>query len=205
MSSLSPCHTRYSRAGAHPGKLRHQRGSPRSFLRGCAGDLLQLWGLSPCIPQGCLLWEGMCRESSARALPLHLPPNSLVLHPWLMGPQLSGVTRDSKSHPRPLGSRIPQWEPARIHLLSVSIPWGNRGRCSGCGDPRNSRGSRGELAGTANPAGWVGLARGGGRAGTLPSCPSVPPARSQPSYGIIHSEVWLLLAGLIEELVITSP
>lgn len=198
MSSLSPSHPRYSRAGPHPGKLRHQRGSPRSFLRGCAGDLLQLWGLSPCIPQRCLLWEGMCWDSSARALSLHLPPNSLVLHQWLMSRQLSGVTRDSKSHPWPLGSRIPQWEPARIHFLSVSaLPGGAGVDVRGVVTPGTAGGAEPSwLEQQIQQDGWAWHGEGAGQGpsspapGTLPSCPRDPPLLPQCPHSPIPTQLW---------------
>lgn len=185
MPSLCPCHPWCSRAGPHPGKLRHQGWFPQVLpARLC-------WEFAPAVESFPLYSTGMFvvgrnvlgEQCQGSDLPLHPPPKSLILCQCLTSQQLSGVARDSKSHPWPLGSRIPQWEPARIHFLSVSALPGVTG-----GDARGvvTPGTPGAPGG-AEPS-WLeqriqqdGWARRGEGAGQGPSPPAWVPPQPNPN------------------------
>lgn len=109
--------------------------------------------------------------------------------------------RRSPSHPRHVvaaGVTAPD-------LTRLSCPWVPRGDAQGAVTPGAAPSPRPQ--GAANPVGAMGSAWGCWAGTPRPGSPpvSIPTQFFAHKHGVIHFEVLLLLTGLIEELVITSP
>lgn len=163
-----------SQVGPYPGKLRHRCVPPSPACEAVLG-ICSAVGSFPLYPIGMSV-EGrnvLGEQGQGSDLPLHPPPkprpSPMVKEP----PALRGDQRQQIPPTAPWKQNSP------VGASQNPSPEVTQGRVWGVGTPGTPGGSRAELAGAANAAGWVGSAREGlGRDPPLPpGCPSPVPTQ----------------------------